>query len=273
MHTQKRVGSSSCSGDTFLFLTLDSRREMRGRLCTHTTMVVGGYMDGTTKNWRDVSCHATQFKVNRRGINFLPGFLFLVCFVFLLSIQFSAYCRGRCRPLNISMDDAKNGPVNFRLTELWRRARLYTIFIRIFLPLVCLVRVSRVCDGWIDLIIHGCYKGMCVCIQQRGASHISPSSEGLGLETAVLHTHTDISCLIIWRRPAVTHVETRCTCYVQALFSSSSSIQPLFFFFGRAAAAGCLSEISDDWFMSRPHLFKLVVAREGLLSCCLYRFA
>lgn len=189
MHTQKRVGSSSCSGDTFLFLTLDSRREMRGRLCTHTTMVVGGYMDGTTKNWRDVSCHATQFKVNRRGINFLPGFLFLVCFVFLLSIQFSAYCRGRCRPLNISMDDAKNGPVNFRLTELWRRARLYTIFIRIFLPRVCLVRVSRVCDGWIDLIIHGCYKGMCVCIQQREASHISPSSEGLGLETAALHTH------------------------------------------------------------------------------------
>lgn len=54
------------------------------------------------------------------------------------------------------MDDAKNRPVNFRLTELWRRARLYTIFIRIFLLRVCLVRVSRVCDGWIDLIIHGC---------------------------------------------------------------------------------------------------------------------
>ena len=127
---------------------------------------------------------------------------------------------------------------------------------------------------WMDWLNYSrMLKECCVFVFSiQGLRIYSLNAENLGLETANTntHTHTDISCLIIWRRPAVTHVETRCALHTflkTFFFFSLVVIQSLFFFlpFGRAAVALLVRNISDDWFMSRPHLSKLMVAREGLL--------
>ncbi len=71
-----------------------------------------------------------------------------------------------------------------------------TIFIRFlfFHPSVLCVCVSRVYDGWIDLIIHGRLKECCVFVFSiQGLRIYSLNAENLGLETAntthTTHTH------------------------------------------------------------------------------------
>ncbi len=128
-----------------------------------TTMVVGGIYGWYYKKLKGcfLSRNPVQSKQTRDKF---PTRFFVSClFCFLLSIQFSAYCRGRCRPLNISMDDAKNRPVNFRLTELWRRCTsLYDFHSNFSTPSVSCPCVTSL--WWMDWFNYSRMLKECVCV-------------------------------------------------------------------------------------------------------------